>query len=166
MKSYADVARESQKKIIEEASQTQSSQVVIEKVVRKLDSDKVEREKRRRNVVIMNVPESKMASAGQKNADDLKFCRTEFGMADDEIDSCWRAGKVDNTKPDYCRPLVVKMYDDETADEWTKNGRGYKTETGFWVNRDLCDADRKANFAAREERRSRLNLKAPTNPNQ
>ena len=66
VKTYADVAREAQKKIIEETTSSQSSQVVIEKVVRKLDADKIEREKRRSNVVIMNVPESEMDSAGQK----------------------------------------------------------------------------------------------------
>ena len=160
VKTWADVTKQSQKKVIEETTRTQTAQSVVEKVVRKLDSDKIEREKRRDNVVVMNIPESTMESAAQKRADDIKFCREKLCMSDEDIESCWRAGKVDSTKPDYCRPLVVKMADTETADEWTKNGKGFKTEAGFWINRDLCDADRKANFQSRQERRSRMNPSA------
>ena len=156
VKSYADATKESQKMVLEESTKANSSQIVVEKVVRKLDSDKIEREKRKANIVVMKVPESKMASSGQKLADDKKFCYEELGMAEEDIESCWRAGKLDTSKPDYCRPLVIKLKDDETADEWTRNGRGFKTESGYWVNRDLCDADRKANFQAREERRGRM----------
>ena len=73
------------------------------------------------------------------------------------IQTCWRAGKLDASKPDYCRPLVIKISDEENANDWTKNGRGNKTQSGFWINRDLCDADRKANFVARQEKRVRMN---------
>ena len=61
------------------------------------------------------------------------------------------------SKPDYCRPLVIKMSDEENANDWTKNGRGDKTQSGLWINRDLCDADRNANFVARQEKRVRMN---------
>ena len=156
VKTYADAAKQSQKSVIEDVTKAQFSQIVIEKFVRKLDSDKLEREKRKCNVVVLNVPESKMASSGQKHADDMKFCREELGMPSNDIETCWRAGKIDSEKPDYCRPLIIKMIDVETADDWTKNGKGYKTESGFWINKDLCDADRKANFLARQERRARM----------
>ena len=104
----------------------------------------------------MDVPESEMESSAQKRADDIKFCVEKLGMSNSDIESCWRAGKVDSTKDNYCRPLIIKMSDAENADDWTKNGKGNKTESGFWINRDLCDADRKANFAARQERRARM----------
>ena len=157
VKSYAEATKQSQKKVIEETTRTQTAQTVVEKVVRKLDADKVEREKRRANVVVMNVPESDMESPGQKRADDLKFCYERLGMSESDIETCWRAGKLDTSKENYCRPLVIKMSDIDNADDWTKNGRGNKTESGFWINRDLCDADRKANFVARQERRDRMN---------
>ena len=156
VKSYAEATKLSQKNVIEETTRTQTAQSVVEKVVRKLDADKIEREKRLANVVVMNVPESEMESSAQKRADDLKFCRDKLGMSENDIETCWRAGKVDITKPSYCRPLVIKMSGVETADDWTKNGRGNKTESGFWINRDLCDADRKANFQSRQERKSRM----------
>ena len=67
VKSYVDATRESQRKVVEQAALAQSSKNVVEIVVRKLDADKVEREKRRLNVCILNVPEPpKESSSGQK----------------------------------------------------------------------------------------------------
>ena len=157
VKTFAEATKQSQKKVIEEATRTQTAQSVVEKVVRKLDADKIEREKRRENVVVMNVPESEMESAGQKKADDLKFCYEKLGMSESDIQTCWRGGKLDPSKQNYCRPLIIKMSDAENADDWSKSGRGNKTQSGYWINQDLCDADRKANFVSREERRARMN---------
>ena len=152
VKTYAEATKQSQK-----TTQAHTAHSVVEKVVRKLDADKVEREKRRENVVVINAPESEMESAGQKKADDLKFCYEKLGMSESDIQTCWRAGKLDASKPEYCRPLVIKMSDEENANDWTKNGRGNKTQSGFWINRDLRDAERKANFVARQEKRVRMN---------
>ena len=160
IKSYADVTRESQKKVIEEATLTQSSKNVVESVVRKLDADKVEREKRVLNVVVLNAPESpKEASSEQKKKEDTDFCINVLGMDNEDFQSCWRAGKVDESKPNYCQPLVVQMVDEGTVDEWTNNGKGFKTDSGYWINNDLCSADRRANFIARQERRKRIKSK-------
>ena len=160
VKSYADITIGNQKKVIEEAAMTQSSKAVVEKVVRQLDADKVERAKRRLNVVIMNVEEpSKEASSGQKKKVDRDFCKNVLGMKDNDFDTCWRAGSV-SSKPGHCRPLIVSMVDEATVLEWTKNGKGFKTETGYWINKDLCVADRNLNFLARQERRERMKRKA------
>ncbi|KAL5258962.1 hypothetical protein ACHWQZ_G009435 [Mnemiopsis leidyi] len=103
VKSYAAVAREGQKEVIQQAALAQSSKKVVESVVRQMEADKVEREKR--------------------------------------------------------RPLVIKLKSEGLVEEWTKEGKGYKTESDFWINKDLCAADRKANFLAREQRRTRLQKK-------
>ena len=84
-----------QKKAIEEISVTQTAQTVAEKVARKIDADNVERDKRRFNVVIMNVPERKGENATQKRIHDLQFCREKLGMKDEDYETCWRAGKLD-----------------------------------------------------------------------
>ena len=160
VKSYADVTQASQKKIIEEAALTQSSKSVVENVVRKLDADKVEREKRKLNVVVVNAPEpAKEASSEQKKKEDSDFCRNVLGMRNDDFESCWRAGKIDESKPGYCRPLIIQMADDSAVDEWTKNGKGLKTDSDHWINKDLCAADRRANFLSRQERRKRTSNK-------
>ncbi|KAL5251536.1 hypothetical protein ACHWQZ_G017041 [Mnemiopsis leidyi] len=157
VKSYAAVARESQKEVIQQAALAQSSKKVVESVVRQMDADKVEREKRRSNVVVLSAPEpEKEASAEQKKKEDKNFCSNVLGIPLKDVETCWRAGKIDVSKPDYLRPLVIKLKSEGLVEEWTKDGKGYKTESGFWINKDLCAADRKANFLAREQRRTRL----------
>ena len=157
VKSYAEVTKENQRKVIEEATLAKSSKNVVESVVRQLDADKIERERRKLNVVILNVPEPpETVSIGQKKKLDTDFCRETLGMESGDFDSCWRVGKNDTMKKDYCRPLIIQMADMETVNEWTRDGRGLQTESGHWINNDLCAADRRANFLAREERRKRL----------
>ncbi|KAL5251127.1 hypothetical protein ACHWQZ_G016744 [Mnemiopsis leidyi] len=131
--------------------------IQFESVVRQMDADKVEREKRRSNVVVLSAPEpEKEASAEQKKKEDKNFCSNVLGIPLKDVETCWRAGKIDVSKPDYLRPLVIKLKSEGLVEEWTKDGKGYKTESGFWINKDLCAADRKANFLAREQRRTRL----------
>ena len=75
-------------------------------MVRKLDADKVEREKRRLNVCILNVPEPpKESSSGQKKKEDMEFCRRELEMNDSVFEKCWRAGKIDESKPFILSPI-------------------------------------------------------------
>ena len=160
VKSYADVTRESQKEVIQQAALTQSSKSVVESVVRKIDADKVEREKRKSNVVVLSAPEpSKDSSSEEKKKKDKDFVTGVLGVPSKDIEACWRAGRVDDSNPEYCRPLVIKLKDEELVKEWTKDGRGHKTSSGYWINRDLCAADRKANFLSREERRKRIQKK-------
>ena len=157
VKSYADATQESQRKVVEQAALAQSSKNVVESVVRKLDADKVEREKRRLNVCILNVPEPpKESSSGQKKKEDREFCCRELEMNDSVFEKCWRAGKIDESKPGFCRPLIVQMTDIDAVNEWTRDGKGLQLDSGYWVNKDLCMADRRANFLARQERRKRL----------
>ncbi|KAL5263848.1 hypothetical protein ACHWQZ_G005055 [Mnemiopsis leidyi] len=160
VKSYADVAKESQREVIQQASLAQSSKNVVETVVRKMDADKVEREKRRTNVVVLNAPEpDKESSSEEKNKEDSNFCSKSLGIPAKDIAVCWRAGKADESNPEYCRPLIIKLKNEELANEWTKDGRGHKTASGHWINKDLCAADRKASFLSREERRKRQQKK-------
>ena len=161
IKTYSEATASSQKKVLDEMSAIQASKSVIEEVTRKLDTDKVEREKRRSNVCVLGIKESTRDSANLRNGDDYRFCVEELGIERKDIDSCFRAG-IKNSDPNYCRPLIVKMVDQAAADYWTNYGRGWKTnhqlDSGKFVylNPDLCKADRNANFLAREERRKRM----------
>ncbi len=91
--------------------------------------------------------------------EDYNFIYNELGMEKDEVDSCLRAGnkkeKVKPSDPEPCRPLIIRMREDECVRHWTDGGRGYRTQGGFWVNNDLCAADRIANFRLRQQRKER-----------
>ena len=55
-------------------------------MVRKLDADKVEREKRVLNVVVLNAPGSpKEASSEQKKKEDTDFCINVLGMDNEDF---------------------------------------------------------------------------------
>ena len=161
VRSYSEVTAASQKKVLDEMSAVQASKSVVEEVTRKLDNDKIEREKRRLNVCVMEIPESSKTEARQRNDDDFAFCIEKLGIDKQDIDSCFRAGKK-NDDTSFCRPLIIKMADQGAADYWTDDGRGWRTdhklESGkfAYLNPDLCKADRNANFLAREERRKRI----------
>ena len=141
---------------VNDQSTVKASQIVVEEVTRKMDSDKVERERRRLNVIVMKVPESQAPSPGQRRADDMKFCYEQLGMERTDINKVWRAGKKNSEDEEYFRPLVIQLVDEATVEYWTDSGKGFQTDTGFWVNKDLCEADRKANFLVRSERRKRM----------
>ena len=133
VKSYVDATRESQRKVVEQAALAQSSKNVVESIVRKLDADKVEREKRQLNVCILNVPEpTKESSSGQKRKEDMEFCQRELEMDDSVFENCWQAGKIDESKP-----LIVQMIDIDAVNEWTRDGKGLQLDNGYWVNKDL-----------------------------
>ena len=81
----------------------------------------MEREKRRTNVVVLNAPEPhKESSSEEKNKEDCNFCNNSLGIPAKDIAVCWRACKTDESKPEYCRPLIIKLKNEELAYEWTK----------------------------------------------
>ena len=48
------------------------------------------------------------------------------------------------------------MTDTDAVNEWTRDGKGLQLDNGYWVNKDLCMANRYANFLAYQERWKRL----------
>ena len=155
VKSYTDATQESQRKVVEQAALVQLSKNVAESVVRKLDADKVDREKRQMNVCILYVPEPpKESTSGQKKKEDMEFCQRELEMNDSVFEKCWHAGKIDESKPGFCHPLIVQMTD--AVNEWTRDGKGLQLDSRYWVNKDLCKANMCSNFLAHQERWKRL----------
>ena len=154
VKSYADITATSQKKVLDEMSLLQASKNVVEEVSRKMNTDKVERENRKFNVCVLKVPESTRKDPKHRQGDDFKFCKETLKIDKKDMVVCHRAGKLDSTKPDYCRPLIIEMVDKECVDYYTNNGKGWK-ESDYWINLDLCKVDRDARFLVRKEAEKR-----------
>ena len=109
------------------------------------------------NVWILNVPEPpKESSSGQKKKEDMEFCWRELEMNDSVIEKYWHAGKIDESKPGFYHPLIVQMTDIDAVNEWTRDGKGFQLDSGYWVNKDLCMANRHAHFLAHQERQKKL----------
>ena len=171
-KSYAAVTS-TQQKIIEEvksAQSAESSKKVVQEICRKIDSDSAERQKRATNVMISNAHELNSTNTRDRRNADMEFLTEIIGVESSDIDSCFRAGvmKKDEDGRPISRPLIVKMKSVSAAEYWHDNGKGFKVSTDcetYWINADLCKADREAQFFARQERRARKPAQKPK-PNQ
>ena len=152
--SWADVTASSQKKVIEEMSLEQASQSVVTKVQTRMHTDTYERNLRKLNLCVLNVPESKKANSKLRQEEDSNFCKETLKIEKSDFISCHRAGKVDPDKPDSCRPLIIQTADEESVNFYSNHGKGWK-ESSYWINLDLCRADREIRFLAREERKKR-----------
>ena len=164
VRTYVDVVKTEVKTAIEQKPSTQ----LVKDTVRQIDADAMERVKRECNVIINHVPENPTNGHDSRESD-VNFLTSVCGMRRDEIISSFRAGKIKSGEaPAAPRPLVVKLETKDSAMYWCDNGRGYRVtdesddekKKHFWINQDLCRADREAQFFLREERRRRVAEKA------
>ena len=156
VKSYADITATSQKKVIDELSAAQSTKEIVQQIHRESGVEKIEREKRKFNLCVMKAPESKKTVPKERQEDDMKFCHETLGIPKDVIDTCFRAGKKSDgiEKKEFCRPLIIKMKKQEDQAFWSNNSRGYLSNN-FYINPDLCKADRDVLFLVRREAKRR-----------
>jgi hypothetical protein len=162
---YSEITATSQKKVIDEASLAQSSKIVVQQVARHIDEDRVERDRKRLNVCVMKVPESSKRVAKDREDADYAYCVETLGIDPECIVSCHRAGAKDPKQPEFCRPLIIKMAREKDVEYWTFSGRGYNTGCknkdggDVYINKDLCKADREANFRVRKANAERKTKK-------
>ena len=156
VKTYAEITSSNQKKVIEELSAVQTTKEVVKEVTSQLGVESIEREKRRLNLCVMKAPESTKSVPKDRQDDDTTFCVETLGIPKEDIESCYRAGKKKEDDSTFNRPLIIKMKNQKAHTTWSDNGRGYLvTGTKYYINPDLCRADRDANFRVRKERQRR-----------
>ena len=166
-KTFADVVKEKQEQFNAHASKTiektmesainNSQQKLVEKASQKIDSDQLEREKRKRNVVFSGVPESSSATASGRLKSDMKKVEKIIEPEEDGlVITCHRAGKKIDGKD---RLLIVTMATPELAQIVHGYGSGRKClaekNRVIWCNPDLIKADRIANYNARKQQREK-----------
>lgn len=165
---YATVLKNEVKQVADK----KSSKELAKQVVVQMDVDNLERKKRETNIVIKGVKECLSDDKESNNRADIEFLVETCEIKRDDIVSCFRAGKkVDDSAGKVVhRPLVAKLKAKENALYYTKNGKGNMIKCNvdggadgetlqYWINLDLCRADREAQFFARQEQRKRLNEK-------
>ena len=142
---------------------------VVKTAIMKMDSDHVEREKRKKNIVIKGVPESKKKTQREKTEEDFDFVQCLLELDEDDIWYVTRAGPQLGSLPNdqrTCRPLIASLSSPELASQKHGHGRGKKwymmSEMGdtsrdeyFYVNQDLIYSDRKADYDARQARNAK-----------
>ena len=160
---WADVVANKQEiaqKSLERAINTEQRKIVTEAMDtsrQKGERDRVEREKRKSNVVIRDLPESTESSNEAKKAHDKDRVVDIMDIDPEYVLNVYRAGAP---KSNQNRPIIITLTSPEVASDLHNHGRGNRRENldgslFYWINADLIQADRIANFNAREEARNR-----------
>lgn len=160
-KTYSESLKTNLREIVEDKTTTN----IVSKVVRQMDQDKDERSKRQCNVIVHNVQEHLTADGKLDVAADKTFVNAVCEIAYKDVEEHFRAGKPkkdEDGKP-ISRPLVIKLKSEKLAHYYSAEGKGFRVDAveadekkvTYWVNRDLCRADREAAYFARVERRKR-----------
>ena len=163
--SYASAVKNCIKEDIKEATSEQATSQIAKSVVSKIDADNYERVKRESRVVINGIDERYDLNNKDSNTADKKYLIDVLGFDRNDIVSLHRAG-AKNEENDRPRPLIIEMFSKEHAMNYCDNGKGLMVDDPnqlidgkvrrYWINPDLCYADRQARYFARQERKRRI----------
>lgn len=158
-KSWSDIAKTDQKKLIKDVVEA-SSESALQQSMKLIDSNLTERQKRKRNMIVSNIPEN---SAGG-NLKQVVVLALSHELTVTDILFCQRLGKK-GAKP---RVILVVMRKEDDAVYFTNNGRGRRYYLGdrdyIWVNPDLTRTEREALYKKRVDKKSSRDEAAPPQP--
>ena len=168
-KSFSDLFKNKQEKFeavavktIEKTMHTaiKSNQTeLLQKASEKQDADNFEREKRKKNIVLTNVRESKMTNSTARYNSDVKKIVHLLNIKEENVVRCTRAGPPKENN--VARPLIVTLSTPEMAMAAHNYGYGQRLIVGsdenviVWCNPDLIKSDRIANYNARKLQREK-----------
>lgn len=171
-KTFADALKKTQKDITGQVGSTMKTAMesalkdnqndLIEKTMMKQEADQAERQKRCRNVVISDIPESDGNTPNDRKEEDHTLACALLGIEQEHIVSSYRAGPVlgtgTNKERTTPRLLILTLDSPDRAKELHKYGNGNRIiddETTHWINPDYTSTERKANYEARKARKMR-----------
>ena len=149
-KSWADVAKFDQKRVITEVVQ-KTSESALQKSMSMISADLNAQRNRAKNCVINNIPEGHGG-----NDSSLVDVVVSFGngvVEPGDIVHCKRLGEK---KQGRDRIILVVFKKEDQAAEFHNYGRGRHLGNTVWANQDLTRTEREARFQARVERRRRV----------
>ena len=173
-KTFSDVVKNSQASITKQTEKCfkenltdalkRSQDEIVSQTTARHEADLHAREKRVRNIVLTNLPESTLDNPQDRIKEDNEQLAKITGLSVSQIEKSYRAGpplgKGSNESRTDPRPLVAVLETPDLARQLHKYGNGNRIlfEGGvFWVNPDLTRAERRANYHARKLRKERLN---------
>lgn len=123
--------------------------------------NELEKEKRRKNLVIYNIRESEEEDTGKRYGEDEEKCRRlitgELGVDTTGLKQLIRLGGKQNNKP---RPLLIKFTEEDKPTQILKEAkrlRYSKTFVRVYIARDLTKAEREKEKSLREEIKEKRN---------
>ena len=160
--SWADIVAGQKALETKLVQQQEKEKILVQEAInssrQKTERDNAEREKRKRNVVIRDIEEPTTGSGEDKYYSDLQFVMDILELDQEDIVDLRRAGPL---KRNYHRPLVITVRTPELAAHLHNYGVGRRKHNTndesevYWVNPDLIETDRKANYQARVAARAK-----------
>ena len=162
-KTWADVLSNKQEavhKSMERSFAVEQKKIVTDAIDNsrlKAERDNVERDKRKRNCVIRDLTESTEMSNEAKRGDDLERVAEILDINPEYVIDVRRAGPP---KSNYNRHVIITLSNPDMASEMHNYGRGRRQVNSdnslvYWINPDLIQTDRQANYNARMEAKNR-----------
>ena len=162
-KKWADLFDTNKEEIKRQTTEVKKQTKLVEKSIleqkQKQAVENIERQKRVRNIIINNIPESEDTEKKQSEHD-AEIVANLLNIGKDKISSVCRAG-IKKTAGENAQPrkLLIMLSSPELAQQLHDYGRGKpildeNNKPKYWVNPDLIKSDRFANFNARQQRRT------------
>ena len=159
-KKWSDFFKSNKEEIKKQTKEAKNQTKMVEKSIaaakQKQAVENIERQKRVRNIIITNVPESDSNDEKKQTEHDTKYIIDYFNLSANDISTVYRVG-YPNKNTHGPRKLVAILASPDIAKEQHNYGRGkpiyQEDKIKHWVNPDLIKEDRVANFNARQSRR-------------
>lgn len=156
---WTDLFKSNKEELKKQTQEARNQSKLVEKSIlankQKQAVENIERQKRLRNVILRNVPESTKTNVTDCDQYDKNYVMTCLELQSDDITTVYRVGEKKEAKGP--RVLVAVLTTPELARKQHNYGRGRPIFDGnrvkHWVNPDLIKEDRIANYKAREHRR-------------
>ena len=143
----------------------ETTKSVMEAVTQNLDlhlaerfQEMEEREKKKKNIVIYNVPESQHNDPKERQSDDVARCldifQNSLKVTEFQVEKVVRLGRRENNERK--RPLLVKMTSETEKQKILSSAKNLKTETEPWkkhlgISRDMTPMERIQEVGLRRE---------------
>ena len=145
-KTWADVAKTEQKKVMKEVVE-QTSEAALQKSLGRISADLSEQKNRSRNCIISQVPEA--------NGEGTTVNEVVANLGDLDVNHIVDAKRLGERKGGQNRLILVRFKREDVAQEFHNFGRGRSLRGGVWANPDLTRTERIARFQMRKERREK-----------
>ena len=166
MDKFAEETKQTVEKSMENAVKKNEGELLqntVDKTRAIQERNMLDRGRRNRNITIKNLPESKKVRGSEKIADDRETVvklLERYSVTPNEILRVVRAGIENSNQP---RIVIVTLATPALAQDLHEYGHGRRVrimeknlvKEEYWINEDLIQADRTANYNARKFKREK-----------
>ena len=146
-KTWADVAKTEQKRVIKEVVE-HTSDVALQNSLGRISADLSEQKNRTRNCIVSKVREG----YGEEG---MSLKDVVVSISNLDINDIAETKRLGERTAGENRLILVRLKSEEVAQRFHNFGRGRHLGNNVWVNQDLTRTERAARFQMRQERKAK-----------